>query len=127
MPTIAFTNTVHYRSRRAYVTVELRGPGTRSWINVDVLLDTGADYLVLPDAAAHAVGLNPSIGASVSVTGVTGSATLRRLTGCSVTVERVYPITVDVLFGSGAMPVLGMDALLAAMETGFQSAHWHYV
>ncbi len=126
MRTMAFTNTKGYRHRRAYVTVELRGPDSPSWINVDVLVDTGADCLVLPDEAAFAVGLDPSGGAPEPVTGVTGTTTMRRLTGCNVTVEATYPITVDVLFGSGAMPVLGMDALLAAMETGFQAAHWHY-
>src|SRR5207245_4137414 len=81
---------------------------------------------VLPDEAAFAVGLDPRGGAPEPVTTVTGTTTMRRLTGCNVTVEATYPITVDVLFGSGAMPVLGMDALLAAMETGFQAAHWHY-
>jgi len=91
-----------------------------------VLVDTGADYLVLPDAAAFAVKLDPNRGAPVPVMGVTGTTTMRRLTGCSVTVEASYPITVDVLFGPGARPVLGMDALLAAMETGFEAAHWHY-
>lgn len=126
MPTIVFSNTNAYRRRRAYATVELRGPGSGSWINVDVLVDTGADYLVLPDAAALAVGLNPESGTPEPVTGVTGSVTLQRLTACAVTVESAYSINVDVLFGPGAMPVLGMDALLAAMEAGFQASAWHY-
>lgn len=127
MRTMAFTKTTRYRQRRAYVTVELEGPGSPRWVNVDVLVDTGADYLVLPDAAAIAVGLDPAGGALESVRGVAGTTTMRRLVGCHVTVEGSYRINVDVLFGPGAMPLLGMDAMLAAMETGFQAAYWHYL
>lgn len=126
MPSINFTNTVGYRFGRAYVTVELSGPGPRPWVNTDVIVDTGADFLILPDAAAHAVGLQPQNGAVVNVNTLTGRTALRGLQGCKVTVESKYAITATVLFGPAVIPVLGMEALLAAMEVGLQAPHWHY-
>lgn len=133
MPVMTFTQTIPYRRasaygarHRAYVTVALHGPGQRPRIYTDVLVDTGADFLVLPNAAARAVGLDLSKGIPESVAGVTGTTTLYRLANCQVEVEGTFCVSVDVLFGDGVMPVLGMDAILAAMQVGFTDREWHY-
>ena len=126
MTTVTYTNSQLYNGNRPYADVELIGPTGRS--TYKSLVDTGADYLQLPSSAASAVGLSLSGGKTITVQGAAGGTTMTLLSGLSITIEGIS-ITADVLFhSSGASkPLLGRQALLAAVEAGFNTKEWLWV
>lgn len=127
--------TVNYNSSKAYTgayqkplaDLDLIGPNGRASVSA-VLVDTGADFLQLPERLAVTVGLLPSSAAtivSVSVKTAGGSLNMKRLAGVSVEVEGV-PITTDLLcHPSGtSRALLGRGALRALTNVGFNVTHW---
>jgi predicted aspartyl protease len=94
------------------------------------LVDTGADYLQLPSSAATSVGLGhllaSAVATNVKVAGG-GYVIMYLAHGVNVTIEGI-PVTVSVLFdSSNSGPVLlGRQALLAAVEAGFNTTEWLY-
>jgi len=91
------------------------------------LVDTGADYLLLPASARKGAGLlaRPTTIHTSKTAG--GVATFDLMTGVEVEIEG-YTVTIDVLFDpkNAATPLAGRNLLLAAFEIGFQSSDWHW-
>jgi predicted aspartyl protease len=91
------------------------------------LVDTGADYTILPVSAAVAVGIIPA-GPWVTFR-TAGGATyaLWSHLGVRLVVEG-YAITTQVAFSTapGFSPVLGRLELVAAFDTGFDTSNWYW-
>lgn len=127
MTTINFPNKSAYSGNRPYADVILPGGAGKSPTH-KCLVDTGADYLQLPASAATSVGLGhlltSAITTSVKIAGG-GSVTMQLARGVNVTVEG-YPVKVDILFdpSNSGPELLGRQALLAAVEAGFNTKEW---
>lgn len=124
--TVDFDDGRSYSGNRPMGTVVLVGPGgahgTR-WSSL-ALVDTGADYLILPDSAAHAVGISLSAARVVPVTGL--GTTPFQMHQLNVNVElEGHPVRVPALFGRGARALIGRQTLFAALTTlGFSTTEW---
>ena len=123
---------VTYGNSRSYIGVArqplgdllLIGPTANISIR-NVLVDTGADHLQVPAAAATAAGWLLSSGTSVSVKTVGGTITMTMLARLPVEIQGT-PVTLDVLchpIGS-SRPLLGRSAILALSEVGFDPTDW---
>lgn len=124
--TVDFDDGRAYTGNRPMGTVVLIGPGgpngTR-WSNL-ALVDTGADYLMLPDSAASAVGVSLAGAQIVRITGIGTSPVSVRQLNVNVEIEG-YPVSVPALFAPGAKPLIGRQALFAALTTlGFSTTEW---
>jgi len=113
-----------YSGNRPYADVKIVGVGKPN-ICFSALVDTGADYLQIPEYSAVRAGLNVSSASNIQVRGATGTAVLKLLNGAAVIVEG-KSITVDLLLepGNGSSAFLGRQALLAAVEAGFDAKRW---
>ncbi len=125
MTTVNYSNKRSYLGHRPYSNVTLLGVGGNPDVNFSALVDTGADYLQLPASAANTVGINLSSGVSQNVHGATGTAALIFLTGIDVEIEG-KDVVVDAFFDPTnlTIPLLGRQALLAAVEAGFNTSEW---
>jgi hypothetical protein len=130
MPTLLFSNSKPYdpNDNRPYAEVVLTGAsGTRKSSTYNCLVDTGADYIILPIDAANTVGIILS-GATMPVHGVTGSASLNFETNLEIIIENHASITADVLFDprptAAFVPILGRTAILALCDLGFDVTDW---
>lgn len=127
MTTINFPNSSKYSGNRPYADVVLQS-GSGNNPTHKCLVDTGADYLQLPSSAATSVGLGhllaSAVATNVKIAGG-GSVVMQLAHSVSVIIEG-YPVTVSVLFDpSNSGPVLlGRQALLAAVEAGFNTKEW---
>lgn len=125
MTTVSYTASRPFAGNRPYGQVVLHGPtGIRTPL-ILALVDTGADYLQLPASAAHAVGLSLGGGSPIRIRTAWATATLVLLAGVAVEVEG-RRITADVLFhpSSSSRALLGRQALLRAIEAGFNRKEW---
>ena len=121
---------MNYRARypfvrnepRADVWLEPSHPGSPNYL---CLVDTGAEYLQLPYAAAAQVGLSLVHAPTKAFNTAGGTVSLPYLTALSVEIEG-YLVTVDVVFDTQTMPLmlLGRRALLAAYKVGFNASEW---
>ncbi len=136
MTLVTYTNQRLYSGNRPYSNVTLLGVtpypsyGYTPYPNVNfwALVDTGADYLQLPMSAALTAGIDLSRGVPKTVHGATGTAALIFVTGINVEVEGKLVI-VDVFFDptNSSSALLGRQALLAAVEAGFNANEWLWV
>jgi predicted aspartyl protease len=124
--TVDFDDGEPYNGNRPVGKVVLHGPGGphgTTWTAYPVLVDTGADYMHLPDAAAAAVGLSLAGATAHNVSTAGGIVTVRRLT---VQVE-VHGILrkVPVNFAPNGKPLIGRQAMFAAIKSaGFSTTEW---
>ncbi len=91
-----------------------------------VLVDSGADYLMLPKHIGIAAGLPMGRGTRVTINGVSGSVVGRLLTGCVVEVEGVT-MTIDILFhpSNRSAPLLGRNAIFGLKYLLLGSNAWY--
>lgn len=127
MTTITFTATkatAHHD--KAECELVLIGPSGRATI-VDVLVDTGADYVMVPRYIASQIGLDLSHAKKVVVRGVGGSVTMDKLTGVSVEVEGKMG-TADILFHPrrSSKPLVGRTGIRIIHEVAFEATDWHW-
>lgn len=124
MTLVSYTASRLFSGNRPYGQVVLRGP-TGSTPVILALVDTGADYLQVPASVASAVGLSLATGTSTLIRTAWATATLTLLRGVAVEVEG-RPITADVLFhpSGSSRALLGRQALLRAVEAGFNMKEW---
>lgn len=123
---VAYSDYLPYFNNRPYASVQLvNGPRTSSVFTC--LVDTGADYLLLPSSAAASVRLALPR-RTVSIGTVGGSISVHQVSGCTVEIEGVS-VPVTVLFDpSGNLPlVLGREAIMACCECGFNTQEWLWV
>jgi len=123
MKIVNYSNSRLYSGNRPYADIVLAA-GRRP--TYKALVDTGADYLQLPAAAAWLAGISLVGRASHAITTAGGSSPPMTLVpGVSVEVEG-FSIIVDVLFSSAGTTgaFLGRQALLAAFDAGFNTTEW---
>jgi predicted aspartyl protease len=90
------------------------------------LVDTGADWLQLPDAAAFKAGVNLAAGTPLTLGTAGGGGVAGTLVrGVSLKIEGKGIITA-VFFVPGGAALLGRSGLLAAYDLGMQTADWHW-
>ena len=79
----------------------------------------------MPASAANTVGINLNSGVSQNVHGATGTAALIFVTGIDVQIEG-KAVVVDAFFDPTNLSsaLLGRQALLAAVEAGFNASEW---
>ena len=116
------------RSFRAYADVVMSNPaGGGTSPTVQCLVDTGADYTILPLSLATAIGIMPT-GPLVAFRTAAGTAfALPSHPAVSLIVEG-YAITVPVAFPAAAAfaPILGRLELVAAFDVGFDVTSWYW-
>jgi predicted aspartyl protease len=123
--TVDFDDGRLYVGRRPRASVILRGPGGphgKTWA-VSALVDTGADYMHLPDSAAAAVGISLHRARRVRTSTAGGPVVFRRRT-VDVEIENVT-VSVPVNFGRNVPPLLGRQAMFSILEiAGFSTTEW---
>lgn len=127
MITVTYPNTISFVGNRPYADVRLN-PSHRRSPTYKCIVDTGADYLQLPAAAAAASGLSLASAIAHPIASSAGTATYQRLNRVKLEIEG-QSVTVDVLFDpSNTAPCLaGRNVLLAAFELGLEVGRWHWV
>jgi predicted aspartyl protease len=123
--TVDFDTGRPYVGRRPRGAVILYGPGGphgTAWA-VSALVDTGADFMHLPDSAAAGVGI--SLAAASSVRTLTaGGVTSFRQAVVNVEIEGVT-VSVPVNFGPNVAALIGRQAIFAVLHTtGFTTTEW---
>ena len=117
---------------RPHANVCLTGPsGRRLGSSWSCLIDTGADYIVLPEDAAILAGITLSR-TPKTLRGLVGGASAYIESGVNIAIE-THVITIDVLFIPTAMaaastfiPVVGRATLLSIHQLGFQGTDWYW-
>lgn len=116
------------RSYRAYADVVMLHPaGGAASPTIQCLVDTGADYTILPLGLAAAVGIVPT-GPLVAFRTAAGTLfALPSHPSVNLTVEG-YAITVPVAFSAAPAfaPLLGRLELVAAFDAGFDVTSWYW-
>jgi predicted aspartyl protease len=130
---VAFDDSEPYVGNRPYTTVLLRGPGGTTAaggrygtaVKFVALVDTGADYMQLPTEAAINVGLGPALAtATRSTINTAGGVVTRQRLLVDLEVRGIR-VNVPTDFGPGAYPLLGRQALFAAIgKAGFTTSDW---
>jgi hypothetical protein len=78
--------------------------------------------------AAPGSGISLAAGSAVSVVLASGgSVSMPKVTGVPITIEGI-PVVVDIFFdhAAGSLALLGRQALVAAIEAGFNATQWLY-
>lgn len=128
---ITFTNrnSLLAPGSRAYAEVFLEDPTSGAKDGPKVcLVDTGADYTILPASMAVTLGLAPGGLPTVSITAADGTVfSLPQATGLDLVIEG-YRVTADVLFCSASKftPLVGRRDLMNAFDFGFDDTYWYY-
>jgi predicted aspartyl protease len=124
--TIVFNYSSPFVGARPYADVVLN-PSRLGVPTHKCLVDTGADYLLLPASAATASGLSLTTSVPFTVSTANGNALMRLLTAVAVDIEG-YRVTVDVLFDptNQCPPLAGRGVLLPAFTMGMESSQWHW-
>ena len=116
--TIDFDDHEIYVGNRPRTAITLRGPGGwygATWQAAAALVDTGADFMLLPEQAATGVGITPAGAQTVRVATAGGVVTVwRKLV--SVTVLNIT-VDVPISFCANARPLLGRQAIFQLMQT----------
>jgi len=126
MTIISFPNLAAFVGGRPYADVKLN-PTRLGVPTHKCLVDTGADFLVLPASAAAASGLSLTRATPFPLSSATGPATMSILKGVPIEVEG-YLVKVDVVFDptNKCPPLAGRGSLLAAFKLGMESSDWHW-
>jgi predicted aspartyl protease len=117
-----------YVTNRPYADIFCHGVGGRvaSPFHLAALIDTGADHLELPTAVATSIGLNLSLyPAHTVLTAGGGSASVVVVNSFSVDIEGKL-VSVTAHFLSGSTALLGLRAILAAVDFGLDTSQWLY-
>jgi predicted aspartyl protease len=125
------TITVDFDTSRAYVgnrpvgDVVLHGPGGShgtTWA-ASALVDTGADYMHVPDSAVTGVGILTTGATRVRVSTGSGPATFWQIMA-DVEIEGVT-VNIPINFGPNVPALIGRQAIFKVLEkTGFTTADW---
>ena len=114
------------RFRRAYADVQIVAASGTSPV-YQCLVDTGADYTILPMSAATAAGITPS-GPSVRLRTASGATfTLPTHPAVPLLIEG-YANTLPVAFSTGPafVAVLGRLEIVQTFDIGLDISHWHW-
>jgi len=108
--------------QRPYATVFLRKKGDDRWIDVRMVVDTGADYTLLPKMYARRLAIDIFIDCEVQKTyGVGGAETIYLYRGLTTRIgnyEQVIPV--GFLERSDVPPLLGRQGFLEIFRVVFE-------
>ena len=93
--------------------------------HVSALIDTGADYLELPNAVARQLGINLAPYPSRQVNTAGGYLPVTVVKGFTVDIEGKL-VSVTAHFFAISTALLGLRAILAAIDVGFDTSRWLY-
>ena len=114
-----------YVGRRPRGSVILHGPGGphgKTWA-ASALVDTGADFMHLPDSAATAVGISFAGALSVRSSTAGGVVTFRQVI-VDVEIENIK-VSIPVNFSANVPALIGRQAMFAILHTaGFTTTEW---
>jgi hypothetical protein len=123
--TIDFDDSEKYVGNRPKGVVILKGPGGRhgtTWTFL-ALVDTGADFMHLPDKAATAVGISLANAPVVKLSTAGGIIHAKRR-NVDVEIQGVL-VNVPVNFHKDSMPLIGRQAIFRILDTsGFSPSEW---
>lgn len=127
--TFASRNALTAHGSRAYAEVFLEDPasGTKDGPKL-CLVDTGADYTILPDTMAVTLGLALGRLPVVTIRAADGSTfTIPMATGLRLVIEG-FIVIADVLFCSAPKftPLVGRVDLMNAFDFGFDDTYWYH-
>jgi len=94
----------------------------------DVLVDSGADFLQIPEDIGIKIGLLPGKTKQVDVSTVGGTVKMELLNNVEVEVEGKQTIYVDVLFhpDPASRPLFGRNAIWELKALGLDPTDWHW-
>ena len=94
---------------------------------VDVLVDTGADYIMVPQLIATRTGINLAGATRLTVRGVGGNVSMWLASGVSINVNGSSG-NCEVLFNPdpSSMPLVGRNGIELIKNIGFESTQWHW-
>ncbi|HEV3241322.1 MAG TPA: hypothetical protein VG429_13065 [Casimicrobiaceae bacterium] len=92
-----------------------------------VLVDSGADYVVLPEKAGLRAGIALPPKPTTTLSGVGGSVGAALMRGLALEFQSLR-IVVDVMFdySNGAPPLFGRSGLRALQDIGLDPSDWHW-
>ncbi|MEX2567484.1 MAG: retropepsin-like aspartic protease [Cyclobacteriaceae bacterium] len=125
MTTVKYSSSRALSGNRPYSNITLLGGNGNLNVNFKALVDTGADYLLLPKSAASSAGINLNAAKTWTVHGATGTSSMLFFANVSVEVEG-KTVIVDCLLDptNSSCALLGRQCLLAAVEAGFNTTEW---
>ena len=129
MTTIKFQNSALFAGNRPWADVKLlrSSKPKLSVATHKCIVDTGADYLQLPELAATSIGLSLANTILYSINTAGGTVSMKMLRGAAVDIEG-YLVTVDVLLDptNSVTPLAGRGVLLAAFDIGMKPGEWFW-
>lgn len=104
--------------------VELIGP-TSTMAFAFTLVDTGADYVMLPQYAAHRTGINLSSGSRIRIKTASGTQMMHLVSNVNLEIEG-KGVQTEVLFNPSpqSRSLLGRNGIRALGEIGFDLSDW---
>ena len=126
---IAYDGTNGYVRGRAYANITCYGvknalvpaPG----VPLAVLIDTGADHLELPTGVASQLGINLATYGVIPLLTAGGTIPVKVVPNFGVEIENKL-VYVTVHFLAISTGLLGLDAILKAVDFGFDLTQWLY-
>ncbi len=125
---VSYDGAHSYVTNRPYADIFCHGVSGRTAtpFHLAALIDTGADHLELPTRVATSMGLNLSPYPTHKViTAGGGSVSVVVVKNFSVDIEGKL-VTVTAHFLSGSTALLGLRAILAAVDFGLDPSQWLY-
>lgn len=122
---INFNKGERYIGNRPFGTVILKGPGGSHGKSLQAiaLVDTGADFMHLPDEAATYVGISLANSRVFKVSTAGGIIKVRQQ-NVNVEIQGVS-VNIPVNFSKNAKPLIGRQAIFAILDTaGFSTTEW---
>jgi hypothetical protein len=92
-----------------------------------VLVDSGADYVVLPEKAGLAAGIRLPATPTTTLRGVGGSVNAALMRDIDLEFQS-RPIKADVMFdySNSVRPLFGRSGILALQDIGLDPKDWHW-
>ena len=92
-----------------------------------VLVDSGADYVVLPEKAGLSAGINLPAKPTTTLNGVGGSVDVELMHNIKLEFQGL-PIKADVMFdySNSVQPLFGRSGIRALQDIGLDPSDWHW-
>jgi predicted aspartyl protease len=124
---VTYDGANRFVSNRPYADIYCHGVAGRiaKPFHLSALIDTGADYLELPNAVAAQIALNLTAYPSHQVLTAGGYFPVTVVNGFTVDIEgKLVKVTAHFMGISTAL--LGLRAILAAVDIGLETTQWLY-
>jgi gag-polyprotein putative aspartyl protease len=107
------------------VSIGLLSPCISSPLAIDCRVDTGADYIILPESLAYAVGIKLNRKWTTRVGNASGRPVIMNWHYCDLEILNITINNIPVLFGQNAPALFGLNALnKISLTAGFTDKDW---